>query len=294
MFVDVPKSSFGERDGYGATCTRPHTAGASSGTRSACGRELYTEWLVAFHFTRRFLFLVNDYKRKSHPTQCHMWNCVVLGRWKSDHMHQFVIRLILLYKQEQHQSICNAPHRIASDHMHWFVIRLIFFVPTRTASDHMNRIGPEAPMHNSVVAICAPQAKILEHWKIFGQDIFVSTFHTPSYSLWAKSDEKCLQNVLDEYFSTFQNLRLGSINFANIITKDGNCMLPKRRFSMVERNARWVFSNHFSFQWIIAQSEFSHLEKCFEKAHRTFRPAIEILRLESINCVGFLGCYYPS
>ena len=27
---------------------------------------------------------------------------------------------------------------------------------------------------------------------------FVSTFHTPNYSIWAKSDEKSLQNVLTE------------------------------------------------------------------------------------------------
>ena len=40
---------------------------------------------------------------------------------------------------------------------------------------------------------------------------FVSSFHTPDYSIWAKRDEKSLQNVLPEYFSTFQNLRLGSI-----------------------------------------------------------------------------------
>ena len=41
---------------------------------------------------------------------------------------------------------------------------------------------------------------------------FVSTFHTPSYSIWAKIDEKCLQNVLAECVSAFQNLRLGSIH----------------------------------------------------------------------------------
>ena len=41
---------------------------------------------------------------------------------------------------------------------------------------------------------------------------FVSTFHTPSYSTWAKRDEMCLQNVLTKYFSTFQNLRLEAIN----------------------------------------------------------------------------------
>ena len=41
---------------------------------------------------------------------------------------------------------------------------------------------------------------------------FVSTFHTPNYSIWAKSDEKCLQNALPTNFSTFPNLRLGSID----------------------------------------------------------------------------------
>ncbi len=41
---------------------------------------------------------------------------------------------------------------------------------------------------------------------------FVSTFHTLKYSIWAKSDENLLQNALPTYFSTFQNLRLGTIN----------------------------------------------------------------------------------
>jgi len=41
---------------------------------------------------------------------------------------------------------------------------------------------------------------------------FVSTSHTINYSIWAKSDENCLQKVLPTYFSTFQNRRLGSIN----------------------------------------------------------------------------------
>ena len=45
---------------------------------------------------------------------------------------------------------------------------------------------------------------------------FVSAFHTPNYSVWAKSDEKYLQNVLTEYFSTFQNLRLGAIKFERL------------------------------------------------------------------------------
>ena len=45
---------------------------------------------------------------------------------------------------------------------------------------------------------------------------FVSTFHTPNYSFWAKSDEKYLQNVLAEYFSTFPNLRLGAIKYHHI------------------------------------------------------------------------------
>ncbi len=42
---------------------------------------------------------------------------------------------------------------------------------------------------------------------------FVSTFHTPKcsicHSIWAKSDEKCLQHALPTYFSTFPNLRFG-------------------------------------------------------------------------------------
>ncbi len=40
---------------------------------------------------------------------------------------------------------------------------------------------------------------------------FVSTFHTPNYSIWAKRNENFSQNVLPAYFSTFQNLRLGTI-----------------------------------------------------------------------------------
>ncbi len=44
---------------------------------------------------------------------------------------------------------------------------------------------------------------------------FVSTFHTLKYSIWAKSDENLLQNALPTYFSTFQNHRLGSINFTD-------------------------------------------------------------------------------
>ena len=40
---------------------------------------------------------------------------------------------------------------------------------------------------------------------------FVSTFHTPNYSIWANSDENRLQNELPAYFSTFPNLRLGAI-----------------------------------------------------------------------------------
>ena len=40
---------------------------------------------------------------------------------------------------------------------------------------------------------------------------FVGTFHTSDYSIWAKRDEKCLQNVLPTYFSTLRNLLLGAI-----------------------------------------------------------------------------------
>ncbi len=77
---------------------------------------------------------------------------------------------------------------------------------------------------------------------------FVSTFHTHKYSIWAKSDENFLQNVLPTYFSTFQNLRLGSIHFTNF-------MLPKRRFWTVEQNVAYAFLNKFSIscspKWIL-------------------------------------------
>ncbi len=77
---------------------------------------------------------------------------------------------------------------------------------------------------------------------------FVSGFHNPKYSIWAKSDENLLQNALPTYFSTFQNLRLGSICFSYAFCprresatfcspqwmktfdkNKSNFMLPKRR-----------------------------------------------------------------
>ena len=59
-------------------------------------------------------------------------------------------------------------------------------------------------------------------------------------------------------------------------------MLPKRKFWTVERNVRWVFSNHFSRVWVL---DFGRLviEKLFEKTHRTFRAAFQNLRLGSIH-----------
>ncbi len=40
------------------------------------------------------------------------------------------------------------------------------------------------------------------------------------YSIWAKSDEKCLQNVLPTYLSTFLNLRLGGIKWYENVDKN--------------------------------------------------------------------------
>ena len=68
---------------------------------------------------------------------------------------------------------------------------------------------------------------------------FVSTFHTPKYSIGAKSDEMCLQKLLPTYFSTFPNLRLGSI-------KQSNCVLPKRRFWKAKQTFGNAFSKYFS------------------------------------------------
>jgi hypothetical protein len=70
---------------------------------------------------------------------------------------------------------------------------------------------------------------------------FVSTFHTPKYSIWAKNDKICLQNVFPTYFSTVPNLRLGSIKF--------------RRFWKAEQTFRTVLSKHFSIfirqNWVL-------------------------------------------
>ncbi len=73
---------------------------------------------------------------------------------------------------------------------------------------------------------------------------FVSTFHTLNYSIWSKSSSKCLQNVWGTYFSTYQNLRLGSINFARC-TKDSSncdamCWFSGMRLSFCNNFARWL------------------------------------------------------
>ena len=62
--------------------------------------------------------------------------------------------------------------------------------------------------------LCSPNEDF-GTWKKMWVRAFVSTFHTLKYSIWAESDEKCLQNVSSTYFSTFRNLRLGTINFFN-------------------------------------------------------------------------------
>jgi hypothetical protein len=51
--------------------------------------------------------------------------------------------------------------------------------------------------------------------------LFGSTFQTTECYIWAKSEEKRFQNDPSKYFSTFQNLRLGAIKFANILPKTG-------------------------------------------------------------------------
>ena len=51
---------------------------------------------------------------------------------------------------------------------------------------------------------------------------FVSTFHAPKYSIWAKSDEKCLQNVVPTYCSTFQKSSFGEHRFWNADQTFGN------------------------------------------------------------------------
>jgi hypothetical protein len=59
--------------------------------------------------------------------------------------------------------------------------------------------------------VCSPNEDFRTSKNMWVRPV-VSTFHTPNYSIWAKSDEKCLQQVLPTYFATFKNLRLGSIN----------------------------------------------------------------------------------
>ncbi len=43
---------------------------------------------------------------------------------------------------------------------------------------------------------------------------FGSTFYTTECHIWAKSDEKCVENDPSKSFSTLQNLRLGAIHRA--------------------------------------------------------------------------------
>jgi hypothetical protein len=45
------------------------------------------------------------------------------------------------------------------------------------------------------MVLYGPQTKILERRKMWVRP-FVITFHAPNYSIWSKSDEKCLQNAL--------------------------------------------------------------------------------------------------
>ena len=76
---------------------------------------------------------------------------------------------------------------------------------------------------------------------------FVSNFHTPSYPIWAKSDEKYLQNVLAEYFSTFQNLRLRAIKFGFIFCSS--------LFGMPFRKWRVVFKTHMTCESNLQQAD---------------------------------------
>ena len=75
---------------------------------------------------------------------------------------------------------------------------------------------------------------------------FWSTFHTNECYIWAKRDEKYFKNDPSNYFSTFQNLRLGSINFARwlqkIVACDVMCWLYGMLWSSVRCNnfARWL------------------------------------------------------
>ncbi len=60
---------------------------------------------------------------------------------------------------------------------------------------------------------------------------FVSTFHTPKCSIRDKSDEKFLQSVLPTYFSTVQNLRLGSIKLVTSFDFDRNIVMLSSSWS---------------------------------------------------------------
>ena len=68
---------------------------------------------------------------------------------------------------------------------------------------------------------------------------FVSTFHTPKYSIWAKNDEKCLQKVLPTYFRLSKIFVWGPYIFEKFIP-------PKRRFWKVGRWFQNAFAKYFS------------------------------------------------
>ena len=105
-----------------------------------------------------------------------------------------------------------------------------------------NSIWPYASVCNSTCHFMLPS----DDWDaaLFCKDFmlpkpwvrhFVSTFHTLKYSIWAKSDENSLRNALPTYFSTFQNLRLGTIRLSKNrgLVADG---CPKRIFGRLNNH----------------------------------------------------------
>ncbi len=95
----------------------------------------------------------------------------------------------------------------------------VFEVLFKGVSTRFGRPLIENSFKNAYATLCSTLENLCSPNEDFGPSKnmwvrpFVSTFHTPKYSIWAKSDEKCLQNALPTYFETVRNLRLGSIKF---------------------------------------------------------------------------------
>ncbi len=94
------------------------------------------------------------------------------------------------------------------------LLRIKLGVPKSSFGDH-RVYAPQfrTPIRRFwTVEIHGHQTKIFKSQKMWVMP-FASTFHTPKYSFWAKSDVKCLQkDFIHLFFDFFQTFRLGSIS----------------------------------------------------------------------------------